>query len=57
MTPRHTALAPVAHGGVRVVVHGRGAGGLLPERRTTDADNGHWARGRTPRPEGKGWST
>ena len=64
MTPRHTA--PVADGGVRAVVHGRGrgrtaagqtAGAPQPERRTAAAEDGHWARGRTPRPEEKGWST
>ena len=64
MTPRHTA--PVADGGVRAVVHGRGrgrtaagptAGAPRQKRRTTDADNGYWARGRTPRPDEKGWST
>ncbi len=27
------------------------------KRRTTDADNGQRARGRTPRPAEKGWST
>ena len=56
MTPRHTTPAPVAHGGVRAVVHGRGAGGRQ-ERRTADTDDGYRARGRTPRPEEKGWST
>ena len=63
MTPRHTT--PVADGGVRAVVHGRGrgrtatgptAGAPRQKRRTTDAENGHWARGRTPRPDEKGWS-
>ena len=66
MTPRHTAPAPVAHGGVPALSHGRGRGRTAAEqtaaaprqkRRTTDADNGHWARGRTPRPDEKGWST
>ena len=28
-----------------------------PERRTASADNGYRGRGRTPRPEEKGWST
>ena len=66
MTPRHTTPAPVAHGGVRALAHGRGrgrpaaeltAGAPQPERRTAAAADGHWARGRTPRPEEKGWST
>ena len=65
MTPRHPALAPVAYGGVRVVVHGRGrgriaagptAGAPRPERRTAAAADGYRARGPTPRPEEKGWS-
>ncbi len=33
------------------------AGALRPERRTTVAQDGYRARGRTPRPEEKGWST
>ena len=66
MTPCHTTPAPVADGGVRAVVHGRGrgrtdaeptAGAPRQERRTADTDNGYRARGRTPRPEEKGWST
>ena len=66
MTPRHTTPAPVAHGGVRAVAHGRGrrrtaagptAGAPRRERRTADVDDGYRARGRTPRPEKKGWST
>ena len=61
MTPRHTTPAPGAHGGVRALAHGRGrtaaeqtAGAPRPERRT--AADGYRARGRTPRPEEKGWS-
>ena len=63
MTPRHTA--PVAHGGVRALAHGRGrgrtaaeptAGAPRRERRTAAAD-GYRARGHTPRPDEKGWST
>ena len=66
MTTRHTTLAPVAHGGVRAVGHGRGRGRTAAgptvgaprrERRTADTDGGYRARGRTPRPEEKGWST
>ena len=66
MTPRHTTPAPVASGGVRAVGHGRRrgqtaagptAGALRQERRTADADDGYRARGRTPRPKEKGWST
>ena len=61
MTPRHMTPAPVADGGVRAVGHGRGrgrpAGAPRQERRTTDTDDGYRARGRTPRPEKKGWST
>ena len=30
MTPRHTTPAPVAHGGVRAVAHGRGRGDAHP---------------------------
>ena len=64
MTPRHTA--PVADGGVRAVVHGRGhgrtaagppAGAPRQERRTANVDDGYRARERTPRPDEKGWST
>ena len=64
MMPRHTA--PMAHGGVRALAHGRGrgrpateqtAGAPRPERRTAAAEDGDRARGRTPRPEEKGWST
>ena len=63
MTPRHTTPAPVTHGGVRALAHGRGrgrtaaeqtAGAPRPERRT--AADGCRARGRTPRPAEKGWS-
>ena len=66
ITPRHTTPAPVAHGGVRALAHGRGhgriaaeptAGAPRPERRTAVAGDGYRARGRTPRPEEKGWST
>ena len=66
MTPRHTTPAPVAHGGVRAVAHGRGrgrtaaeqtAGAPRQERRTAAAEDGYRARGRTPRPAEKGWST
>ena len=66
MTPRHTTPAPVADGGVRAVVHGRGRGRTAAgaatgaprqKRRTADADDGYRARGRTPRPAEKGWST
>ena len=65
MTPRHTTPAPVAHGDVRAVAHGRGrgrpaaeqtAGAPRPERRTGAAADGYRARGRTPRPDEKGWS-
>ena len=64
MTPRHTTPAPVAHGGVRALAHGRGrgrtpteqtAGGPRPERRT-GAEDGYRGPGRTPRPAEKGWS-
>ena len=57
MTPRHTPPTPVALGGIRAVVHGRGlgrttggpmAGAPRQERRTADADDGYRARGRTP---------
>ena len=64
MTPRHTTPAAVAHGGVRALAHGRGrtaaeqtAGAPGPERRTAAAEDGYRARGRTPRPAEKGWST
>ena len=66
MTPRHTTPAPVAHGGVRALAHGRGRGRTAaeqtvgaprPERRTAAAEDGDRARGRTPRREEKGWST
>ena len=66
MTPRHTTPTPVAHGGVRALAHGRGcgrtaaeqkAGAPRPERRTAAAADGYRARGRTPRPAEKGWST
>ena len=66
MTPRHTTPAPVADGGVRAVGHGRGhgrtaagptAGAARQERRAADTDDGYRARGRTPRPDEKGWST
>ena len=30
MTPRHTAPAPVVHGGVRALAHGRGRGDVHP---------------------------
>ena len=64
MTPRHTTPAPVAHGGVRALAHGRGRGrtvagptvGAPRQERHTAAD-GYRARGRTPRPDEKGWST
>ena len=55
-----------SHDAVRAVVHGRGrgrtaagptAGAPRQERRTADTDNRYRARGRTPRPEEKGWST
>ena len=59
MTPRHTT--PVADGSVRAVGHGWGrwppAGAPRQERRTADTDDGYRARGRTPRPDEKGWST
>ena len=66
MTPRHTTPTPVAHGGARALAHGRGrgrtaaeqtAGAPSQERRTAAAEDGCWARGRTPRPAEKGWST
>ena len=66
MTPSHTTPAPVAHGGVRALAHGRGrgrtaagptAGAPRQEWRTAHAEDGYRARGRTPRPEEKGWST
>ena len=66
MTPRHTTPAPVAHGGVRALAHGRGRGRTAaeqtvgaprPERRTAAAEDGDRARGRTPRREEKEWST
>ena len=65
MTPRHTMPAPVAHGGVRALAHGRGrgrtaagptAGAPWQERRTAAAKVGYRTRGRTPRPAEKGWS-
>ena len=49
MTPRHTTLAD------RCRADGRRA--AAGERRTADTDDGYRARGRTPRPEEKGWST
>ena len=65
MTPRHTTPAPVAHGGVRALAHGRGRGrtvaeqtaGALRQERRTAAEDGCRARGRAPRPAEKGWST
>ena len=66
MTPRHTTPAPVEPGGVRALADGRGrgrtaaeqtAGAPRPKRRTAAAADGYRARGRTPRPAEKGWST
>ena len=65
MTPRRTTPAQVPHGGVRALAHGRGrgrtaaeqtAGAPRPERRA-GVEDGYRARGRTPRPAEKGWST
>ena len=56
-------MTPLADGGVRAVVRGRGrgrtaagpsAGAPRLERRTAAADDGYRARGRTPRPAEKG---
>ena len=41
----------------RLIAPGPTAGTRRQERRTTNADDGYRARGRTPRPEEKGWST
>ena len=57
MTPRHTAPAPVAHGSVRALAHGRGrgrpgagqtVGAPQPERRTAAAEDGWTGRGDAP---------
>ena len=57
MTPLSRTAGPVALGGIRAVVHGRGrgrttagptAGAPRQEWRTADADDGYRAQGRTP---------